>query len=318
VWGDDQLKSCGLPGGFCPYLICDREQCWRLQELHSCDGKRQAIEPYRWIRAMRGPSRAELIQASDGERYVVKRQGLQSNRVLVNELICALLLRDLGIATANPALIRSTRKSGEDGIKNEADLAVPSATADSHWNFGSRVPADPDKVALWDFLPDALLDQVVNLCDFVGAFVFDQWVAKIDRRQAVFIRSSAWPPGHSPFLNPSASGWLALLIGNTGAFGGIRWNLQSDAAQTRYDRLKVYQTVQSADSFAPWIERIQALASERIWQLQKHIPPEWIQGEEEALERLLGELIARRRQLPELMDASLGALTPASALKATV
>ena len=65
------------------------------------------------------------------------------------------------------------------------------------WQFGSRYPGDPSRMAVYDFVPDTLLHQVRNLSDFLGALVFDKWVSNADGRQAVFFRARVreWLPG---------------------------------------------------------------------------------------------------------------------------
>src|SRR5207244_433812 len=57
------------------------------------------------------------------------------------------------------------------------------------WHFGSRHPGDPDRLAIYDFIPDALLHQVANAEHFCASLVFDRWVANADGRQTIFFRA---------------------------------------------------------------------------------------------------------------------------------
>ena len=57
------------------------------------------------------------------------------------------------------------------------------------WHFGSRFPGNPERLAVYDFLPDTLLDQVENLAEFHGVLAFDQWIGNADSRQAMFFRA---------------------------------------------------------------------------------------------------------------------------------
>jgi hypothetical protein len=41
-------------------------------------------------------------------------------------------------------------------------------------HFGSRLAVHPDRVAIFDFLPDKLLLKVENRVDFLGTLVFDK------------------------------------------------------------------------------------------------------------------------------------------------
>ena len=40
-------------------------------------------------------------------------------------------------------------------------------------------------------------------------------------------------------------------------------------------------------SFEPWLERIETMASEKIWGIAETVPPEWYGGELAVLERLV-------------------------------
>jgi len=123
---------------------------------------------------MRGETRSYLIEADDGLAYVVKHannpQG--GRRVLVNEFIGSILLAQLGVATPDRALV----DIDSDFVSNIGPLPTG-------LHFGSRYPGDPGRTAVYDFLPDALLPQVVNLEDFRAVLVFDKWTANADGRQ---------------------------------------------------------------------------------------------------------------------------------------
>src|SRR5664279_1543624 len=61
----------------------------------------------RHLRKMRGGAQAHLLEADDGKWYVVKfRNNPQHRRVLVNEALCATLLRYLRISAPQTALIQ--------------------------------------------------------------------------------------------------------------------------------------------------------------------------------------------------------------------
>jgi hypothetical protein len=63
----------------------------------------------------------------------------------------------------------------------------------------------------------------------------------------------------------------------------------------------VYETVRSLDDFQPWLDQIVHFPEEMIDQAYKQAPPEWIEGEEDAFERLLEKLLRRRKLLPDLI-----------------
>ena len=67
-----------------------------------------------------------------------------------------------------------------------ADWARGRLPVEPGWHFGSRHPGNPDTLAIYDFIPDALLAQVANSEQFRAVLVFDRWVANADGRQSRF------------------------------------------------------------------------------------------------------------------------------------
>ena len=145
----------------------------------------------RHVRKMRGGAQSHLLEADDGHWYVVKfRNNPQHRRMLVNELICVALLR-----------LPEDRGAGDRAHPRRAAifwLPIPNVhltlgtrriPVEPGWQFGSRYPGDPGRIAVYDFLPDALLAQVANLEDFRAILVFDKWVGNADGRQSVFYRA---------------------------------------------------------------------------------------------------------------------------------
>ena len=144
----------------------------------------------RHIRKMRGGAQAHLLEADDGHWYVVKfRNNPQHRRVLINELLAAALLDYLSVSAPQTALLRVTPEFL--GANPDVCLTLGSRRIEvaPGWHFGSRYPGDPSRIAVYDFLPDALLTAVANLEDFRAILVFDKWVGNADGRQAVFHRA---------------------------------------------------------------------------------------------------------------------------------
>ena len=99
-------------------------------------------------------------------------------------------------------------------------------------HFGSRYPGDPSRLAVYDFLPDALLSRVVNLADFRAILVFDKWTGNADGRQCVFYRAmvrDAFYPGARP-------GFVARMIDHGFAFND-RPQYDARAEQVHWKRL---------------------------------------------------------------------------------
>src|SRR5690349_17988134 len=140
----------------------------------------RTVTATRYIRRMRGGTRPQLIHATDGNFYVLKAlHNPQGSRILVNELFSGLLLRNLGVLTPETVLI----SVGQEFIRSLDPHAAPLSPG---VHIGSQYAAG---VSIYDFVPSPVLRSVYNREDFFGALVFDQWVANIDARQAIFYRA---------------------------------------------------------------------------------------------------------------------------------
>ena len=139
------------------------------------------LNAVRHIRKMRGGAQSHLLQADDGRFYVVKfRNNPQHRRILVNELISWVFLDYLKIAAPRAEVIRLT----PDFLRENPDVYLTLGTrrveVEAGRHFGSRYPGDPQTLAVYDFLPDALLPGVRNLDEFRGMLVFDIDLIKIE------------------------------------------------------------------------------------------------------------------------------------------
>jgi hypothetical protein len=172
------------------------------------------------------------------------------------------------------------------------------------WHFGSRFPGDPGRNVVYDFLPDSLLQQVENVCDFRGALAFDKWTGNADSRQAVFFRARVkeWLPESA--AHQARLGFVAQMMDQGYLFDGPRWGFSDSPLQGLYFRPTVYQQVRGLDDFQPWLERIVHFPEDVVDQTIRQIPGTWLEGEERALEELLERLMNRRKRVPELIAAS--------------
>jgi len=254
----------------------------------------------RHVRKMRGGAQAHLLEADDGNWYVVKfRNNPQHRRILVNELLAAEFLEYLKIAAPAAAVIHIGRQFLEANPEIHISLGTRRLEVEPGWHFGSRYPGDPSRIAVYDFLPDALLPGVANLEDFRGVLVFDKWVSNADGRQSVFYRARV-RRGEEGLGKP---GFVARMIDHGYAFNGPNWDFPDSPLQGLYARHSVYEGVSSLTDFEPWLEQVVNFPEEVVDRAWKRIPNEWIAGEEEALERLLERLFERRKRVPELIAA---------------
>jgi hypothetical protein len=140
---------------------------------------------------------------------------------------------------------------------------------------------------------------VANLEDFRAILVFDKWVGNADGRQCVFYRAMVR-------RNDSAGGhasFVARMIDHGYAFNGPNWDFPESAVQGLYARKLVYDAVRSLDDLQPWLDQMVHFPEEVIDLAWKSIPPDWVEGEEDALDRLLEHLFERRARLPALIEA---------------
>jgi hypothetical protein len=255
------------------------------------------------IRKMRGGAQSHLIAGEDGEFYVVKfTNNPQHRRILVNEWLANAFLRYLQIHVPQTALIQVS----ESFLEENPDVYF-SVGSRREWprpglHFGSKMSVNPDKVAVFDFLPEKLLEKVENRVEFLGALVFDKWVGNADSRQAVFFRARAktWTPLKGDA--PPRIGFFAQMIDHGFAFNGPHWQFQDTPLNGLYFRLSVYEEVKSLDSFQPWLDMVTNFPVEVIDAAWKEIPREWLDEDEDELEKLLERLLKRRPKVSELIE----------------
>src|ERR1700687_1305746 len=102
--------------------------------------------------------------------------------------------------------------------------------------------------------------------------------------------------------NPLRLGFVAQMVDNGYVFEGPHWRLTDSPLQGLYFRPLVYRDVRGLDAFQPWLDRILHFPEEIVDQAVKQLPAGWLEGEEEALEKLLAQLMMRRKRVPQLID----------------
>jgi hypothetical protein len=256
-----------------------------------------------FVRKMRGGAQAHLLETDDGGFYVVKfTNNPQHRRILVNEWLACAFLRYLQIFVPETAVIELTPEFLRNNPELHLSIGAGRVEVPPGLHFGSRLAVHPERVAVFDFLPDKLLNKVENRVDFLGMLVFDKWVANADSRQAVFFRARAksWTPlkGEAP----ARVGFFAQMIDHGFAFNGLAWQFQDSPIQGLYFRTSVYDEVRSLDSFQPWLDMVANFPVEVIDAAWKEIPRSWMEGDEDALEQLLENLLKRRSRVPALVQ----------------
>ena len=242
------------------------------------------------IRRMRGGAQAHLMRCADEEYYVVKFQNNpQGVRILANELLATRLAARIGVPTAQAAVVEVR----EGLIRHTEDLVIQMgrgrAPCAAGFQFGSRYPGAPAETVVCDFLPEEQLCGVLNLDAFCGILAFDKWTCNTNGRQAIFFRCG------------SELRYQAQMIDHGFCFNAGEWNFPDAPLRGLYARHWVYGGVRGLQSFEPWIARIERLDAAALEEAASAIPPEWYDGNQEALERLLEQLFRRRNLVRELI-----------------
>jgi hypothetical protein len=242
------------------------------------------------VRRMRGGAQAHLMRCSDGGYYVVKFQNNpQGLRILVNELLGTRLAARLGLRVPEVNVV----SVGQELIARTDDLVMQMGRGRSACvagkQFGSRYPGKPAEVAVYDFLPDEQLQGLSNLADFLGMLVFDKWTCNTNGRQAIFFRERGAPE------------YSAQMIDNGFCFNAGDWNFPDAPLRGLYARHRVYEGVDGLGSFASWLNRVQNVTERVIEDIYSEIPPEWYGFNIEAIEKMLEQLLRRRKLVADLI-----------------
>lgn len=265
-----------------------------------------------FLRKLRGGAQAHLLKAEDGEIYAVKfRNNLQGRRILVNEWIAHAVFRQLRISTPAVAMIELTAEfigAHAELHVRAADRRIPPAPG---WHFGSRYPGDPDRMAVYDYLPRPVLAKVENLHDFRAALVADRWLGNADARQAVFFRARVRQFAPSVAAHGAKVGFVASMIDNGYVCNGPEWTLLDSPGYGLYMQREVYDGVTGLAALQPWLEQVRYFPESVLEAARREIPPSWIEGDEDALDALLEKLLRRRTNVPDLIERARRAQPPA-------
>jgi hypothetical protein len=260
------------------------------------------IRARRHLRKLRGGAQSHLIECADDNFYVVKFQNNpQHRRILPNEWIASVLLKHLQISTPETAIIEVTGDFLREFPECCMQLGPKQIAPEPGWHFGSRYPGNPERLAIYDFVPDQLLSQVHNISEFLGALVFDKWTGNADSRQSIFFRAqiSEWLPAAE--AHPRKMGFVALLIDHGYIFNGPHWEFFNSPLQGLYTRKLIYNSVRSLNDFQPWLDRVQNFPDYVLDEALRTLPPQWTAGEEDQIEKLLEQLLKRRKRVGDFI-----------------
>ncbi len=263
-----------------------------------------AVTARRFIRKMRGGAQSHLMEADDGGFYIVKfKNNPQHRRILVNEFAAGEILAQLQISSPGHQIVRLLPRFLAANPEIHIQMGSCRTEIEPGWHFGSHHPGHPDSVAVYDFIPDALLGQVANAEQFLAVLAFDRWVANADGRQSIFFRAQLKDWLARPGVPPRKLGFVVLMIDHGFAFNGPHWNFPDSAVAGLYPRRIVYEGVRSLNDFEPWLDRIRNFPSGVFDRILRQIPPEWVEDDCDRLEGLFESVLRRGKRISELIEA---------------
>jgi len=242
------------------------------------------------IRRLRGGSQAQLLRASDGAYWVTKPQNNpQHVRVLANEMLATRLGQLLGL----PLPCVKPIEVSQWLIEHTSELRIELAGSSTFWKPGLHLASlcveDPSNGLVFDYLPESLLERLVNLADFARVLVLDRWSCNSDGRQAVFSRKDNRRP------------YVATFIDQGYCFNAGEWSFPDSPLRGVYARNCVYKHVTGWDTFEPALTRAEQMDVDQIWRIAAAILSEWYEFDIDGLKRLVEALYRRRPIIRDLI-----------------
>jgi len=267
-----------------------------------------AVAARQHFRRMRGGACAHLLLAGDNHYYVVKfRNNPQHARVLVNELISYILLDYLQLPVPRWEIVEVSPEFVAENPDLCVEIGRRKQPCEPGRHFGSRYPGDPARMPVYDYVPWAILKNVLNRPAFRGMAAFDKWVSNANGRQAIFFRDRAkkWlPAAEAAPVSPRSLAFVANMVDHGFAFNAQHWDFSDSPERGLYTRREIYEDVTGYESFEPWLDRIRNCSADVLDDAYKKIPPEWHGHDWDALELLLERLYRRRELVPDLLRAA--------------
>lgn len=254
----------------------------------------------RIVRRLKGGSQARLVQAENGRFYAAKFCGNpQGNRTLVNEWVAASLLSHMNVSTPHLRILAlpPTLSLCEDvhfltGNRRKLPEGL--------FHLGSECPVNPDTTAIFDCLPDPLLQSVQNLNEFAGIYVFDRWLGHGDVRQAIFVRDKKVANGCS---------LKAYFIDHGMVLNGVEWALREMPLSGLAFQTTIYSMLEMSNLVEDAIVQIEAIDPDLVFAAMEGAPSSWFaEGDRDCLHALLRKLQRRQGNLRPIIERHLDTL----------
>ncbi len=228
---------------------------------------------------------------ADDHLYVVKFQNNpQATRVLANEFLATRLAAAAGLSVPECDVVEVTPWL----VKTTPELCVKLAHTTEPCRpgrqFGSRFVGGLLPGKIFDYLPEPQLMETKNLAEFGGMLVVDKWVCNVNGRQAVFVRKGR------------EKKYVAMFIDQGYCFNAGQWVYRDIALRGVFPRNAVYAHITGWENFEPWLSGVENMDAATIWKIAEEVPPEWYGGDPSQIERLMEELLLRRRRVRGLIE----------------
>jgi len=213
------------------------------------------------VKKLRGGSQPILAQASDGNFYVVKFiNNLQGANLCFNESAGSELFRALGLPVPIWKPLRVTDAFIDHNRACWIQTETGSLRPEPGLCFGSQY-LGREGVRLLEVLPGSSFSRVLNIRNFVLAWLIDIFAKHADNRQAIFIEDAS-------------RGLKAFFVDHGHLFGGPKGDLQPKSVTSRYLDPRIYQGVCS-QYLMSCQETARRLDADRLWQRVQALPSEW-------------------------------------------
>jgi len=248
------------------------------------------IRAAKHIRPMRGGSQAHMLADESGRFWIVKfLNNPQHSRVLANEWIASSLARAVGLTVPDfevmdvPAdLIESAPellfRCGGRQLKPTPGPA-----------FASRLPTNDPAAPAYDYLPEPMLENVLNLAEFAGVLAVDKWLCQCDGRQVVFCKPAPRARTRAYFID-----WGFV-------FNAGDWNFPDSPCRGVYSRNAVYAGINDWAAFEPWLSRIEQFPESTLAAIMAAIPSPWASPDD--LAGLEAAILGRRPKVRDLIES---------------
>jgi hypothetical protein len=224
--------------------------------------------------------------------YVTKFQNNpQHIRVLANEMLATRLGLALGLPMPRVEVIEVSEWLIEHNKELRVQFAGHSIPCKNGIQLGSLYVGPQIPGRLLDYLPQSLLERVVNVADFARVLVLDKWTCNADGRQAVFHHKT-----------PRSRRYTATFIDQGYSFNVGEWAFPDYPLRGVYATNSVYESVRGWDAFEPALIRAEEMDADAIWRCAAEIPEEWYEGDRDGLSRLVETLNSRRRLIQRLIS----------------